>query len=381
MISMQRRFLFAAVVGALALMPSAAHVRPSSAQHAGIVALEGRVATVARGLDHPKGVVVAPNGDLFVAESGHSDGTCPAPNSTAQNVGLTSAGSTGAVARVRLRAAAAGTVTPYLSGLRSVCDGGVFLIGPSGLAMVGQDLYVAQGQSLCDVGQPISTCIVSQPLLRVRPGGQEAQIAIHVLTSSGALFPNGHADDYGIAQGPDHNLYVSDGGDNAVWTTRPDGTSLQIVTRRFAHFAHDPTITGVAFGKDGALYVTVFGAFPFLKGSGKVVRVTPDGRIHDVLQGLIMPIGVGFDAAGTMYVLQYANTLIPTPAPHFAPRTGVLYRRTAAGVLQPVVTGLTEPTAFTFGPQGQIYITNKGGGTAAAATGEVVEATLTAHHS
>ena len=358
------RLLAILVLGGIALAPRA----PDGRAQARSAAAGHRAATVpftvlARGLDHPKGLAFSASGDLYIAESGHSDGTCTFAQKPAA---ITSAATSGAVAKI----ASDGTVTRVLTRLRSVCDGSDF-IGPSGLSFVGRDLYVAQGQSLCDVGQPPTSCLISDPLLRVRPNGTVTQVALFVSHGNAPNFPNAHEDPFGMARGPDGNLYVSDGGNNTIWKVRPGGDALRLVDRSIAHFPHDPTATGLAFGKDGSLYVAVFSAFPFASRAGWVARVTADGRIQQALTGLTVPIGVAFSPAGTMYVLQYASGFTLQPFPHFVPGSGAVWRRTGSS-LEQVVSGLNFPTAMAFGPDGKLYITNNATGNKPEAEGEVV---------
>jgi sugar lactone lactonase YvrE len=359
------RLLAILVLGGIALAPGAPDGRAQARSAAGHRAATVPFTVVARGLDHPKGLAFSASGDLYVAESGHSNSTCPSAQKPAE---MTSAGSSGAVAKI----APDGTVTRILTRLRSVCDGSDF-IGPSGLAFVGRDLYVTQGQSLCDIGQPPSSCLFSAPLLRVRSDGTVTQVALFVSHGNTPNFPNAHENPFGMARGPDGNLYVSDGGDNSIWKVRPGGDALRLVDRPSAHFPHDPTLTGLAFGKDGSLYVAVFSALPFARRTGWVARVTADGRIQKAVTGLTVPIGVAFSSAGTMYVLQYAGGFTLQPFPQFVPESGAVWRRTGSS-LEQVVGGLNFPTAMAFGPDGKLYITNNGTGTKPEAEGEVVTA-------
>lgn len=72
---------------------------------------------------------------------------------------------------------------------------------------------------------------------------------------------------------------------------------------------------GLTVGPDGHLYASqLFG--PPAEGSeepgmGSVVRVYGDGTIEPVIEGLMMPQGVAFDAAGNMYVA--INSIISAP--------------------------------------------------------------------
>lgn len=64
------------------------------------------------------------------------------------------------------------------------------------------------------------------------------------------------------------------------------------------------TVTGIAFGPDGLLYVLEMSdaaGFPS-PGAGKVVRVNHDGSIEDVATGLVVPTGMTFGPNGKLYV-------------------------------------------------------------------------------
>jgi len=355
----------ATIIVTAAATPASASPTPQPAT----TGVSGGATTVfARGLDNPKGLAFAPNGDLYVAESGHSDGTCPRQTSSANS----SAGVSGAVARIM----PTGKITRVITGLLSQCEGGQY-IGPTGVSFVTQTLYVAQGSCLGQYPGPASPCFVSQPVLRMTPGGAPsavAQFVIHTLSDQEYGFT--HEDPFGIVTGPDSALYVSDGGNNSIWKFRAPATGASWVDKPLAQFPHDPTVTGLSFSPSGELYATVFGAFPFAKGSGRVSHVAARGGITDVVKGLTMPIAVAFSPNGTMYILQYASEFQFKPFPHTVAKSGAVWRRTSAGALETVVSGLNFPTAMAFGPDGKLYITNNGTDTSPGAKGEIVRATV-----
>lgn len=67
------------------------------------------------------------------------------------------------------------------------------------------------------------------------------------------------------------------------------------------------SVTGVAFGPDGLLYVLELSdaaGFP-TPGAGKVVRVNHDGSIEDVATGLVVPTGMTFGPNGKLYVSNF----------------------------------------------------------------------------
>ncbi|MDR6757499.1 hypothetical protein J2Y48_002795 [Mycoplana sp. BE70] len=69
----------------------------------------------------------------------------------------------------------------------------------------------------------------------------------------------------------------------------------------------DAVPTGIAL-RDGRLYVTLFGGFPFLAGAGKVVSTPEAGGTSKpqlAVEGLNAPVSIAFDSDGGMLVLEH----------------------------------------------------------------------------
>jgi hypothetical protein len=78
-------------------------------------------------------------------------------------------------------------------------------------------------------------------------------------------------------------------------------------------------------------------------------------------------LGVQFDSHGRMYVLQNTTgNAQPTPG------TGNIVRVGSNGALQTIVSGLTLPTAMTFGPHGDLFVSNVGFGPPPVGLGQVL---------
>ena len=120
----------------------------------------------------------------------------------------------------------------------------------------------------------------------------------------------------------------------------------------------------------GNFYVGNLDEFPATQGTSKVWKITPSGQISVFAESFTTVLGLAFDKEGQLYVLE-ASASVTNPGPPVIPGTGRVVRVTRSGGLQTVASGLTFPTAMTFGPDEKLYISNCGFGCPAGA-GEIV---------
>ena len=111
--------------------------------------------------------------------------------------------------------------------------------------------------------------------------------------------------------------------------------------------------TSVAW-KDGSFYVGNLGGFPIQAGTEKLYQVTKHGQITGFVDGFTTVVGVETDSLGRLYVLELsAANGFPTP---FA---GRIVRFSASGA-EVILDSLIVPTAMTIGPDGAIYVSDRG---------------------
>lgn len=304
-----------------------------------------KVEVYATGLVNPKGMAFTADGTLYVAESGKpGDVNVPLP---ANFGGTGPIGTNGRISRIRPGAQR----EDFVTGLPNIgLYGGVEMLGPTGMAVLGGQLYeVAAGHMT-----------VSPALSRVSPDGKLTRIAdlgafnnAHPPNDlNGDAVPMGNPFDL-VALGG--NLYITDGNYNRVIKATPDGT-LSLL----AESSTDSTSTGAAAGPDDNLYVSQFGSAPYTSGTGRIDVITPDGKATEgAFKNLTTPIDVAFAPDGTMYVLQYAAEFSAERL-RYVPFGGEVLRMKPDGSTEPVVTNLVFPTAMTFGPDGALYVTNYG---------------------
>jgi len=260
--------------------------------------------------------------------------------------------------------------------------GGIGDAGPAAVRIEG----VAGETPFVDVATPFATGLhqVDSPAFD-RDGnlyvtysgtrGQQVPVSIFRVRPSGTreTFASGIVNPTSIAIGPDDRLYVSSRFEGTVYRLGPDGSPEP--------FAGDLGIAcGLAFGADGSLFVgdrsgTIFrldarghasafatlpasvAAFhlaaapdgslfvtgPTLSPYDAVYQVTADGEVRVRHSGFGRPQGLGFDAAGTLFVVEA-----------LAGDSGV-YQLPAEGT--PVLT-LAGPglVGLAFGPDGSLVV-------------------------
>ena len=160
-----------------------------------------------------------------------------------------------------------------------------------------------------------------------------------------------------------------------LYAVEPNHGELDVVSpngniRRIADIsATQGHIVPTAVAYHGNFYVGNLNVFPIVDGSSKILKITPSGQVKTVVTGLTTVLGVAFDSKNRMYVLENttgAGNMFPTLG------TGVVLRVTAHG-LETIATGLSLPTAMTFGPDGALYVSNFGFGPP---MGEIVRITV-----
>jgi sugar lactone lactonase YvrE len=329
------------------------------------------MSVLASGLAQPKEIAIGPDGNLYVACSGNASPADPPAGGTPTN-------QSGAVVRI----SRSGTVTPFLTGLRSQFYEGSS-VGPSGLAFWGGSLYVAQ--ALHDTYNSPTGQLLSAPVLKVSLSGHTRTFtSFNALpfdqTTTSAL----DTDPYAATVGADGLLYVSDGGDNGIWQVQPNGDSTMLI-----QFPGNPVVTGITAvpstpsashsftqAKPVGLIATLFGNGAGGFANGRVMKVTGAGASVLVPQGNItMPIGAAYSPSGRLYVLQFSQ-VNPNPGPPFVAGTGAIWSVSDSGAVTKVLGGLTFPTSITFDADGSAYVANNGLMPATGpVTGEVVKVT------
>ncbi|WP_217913765.1 ScyD/ScyE family protein [Miltoncostaea marina] len=337
------------------------------------VAASAAVTVVADNLNNPRGVTIAPDGSVYVAEAGTAGPRCDGAGQDASCIGAS-----GSVTRVR-----DGVATRVVRGLLSAGgQDGSFTTGADGVSVTANgSVYIAMSASDC---KPLPRAVpaplrlqagrlmmlgprdmlrrvtnVASVECRTNPDGQDRNSNPYAVLALGggraivvdagantlvsvkgrragtlAVFPLRDGRQFvptSIALGPDGAYYVG-GLDEGAGAGRARVFRVRHGGRPTVYRTGFTNITGLAFGPDGSLYVTQLArrGLQSNQPGGSVVRVAPDGSRTELGVGeLFFPAGAAVDASGALYVSNYSVLPgRPAPAGPFRGKRGQLVRVT-----------------------------------------------------
>ncbi len=192
--------------------------------------------------------------------------------------------------------------------------------------MIDDQLYTTTGQwwSVGDTERPRGMAA----LVRI-DDGRGIEVA-NTWDSEREHNPDGYdvaTNPFGLAVGPDGNLWVADAAANDLLKIDPATGRTEVVAVfdgipspipnavRGGALESEPVPTGVTFDHDGNLYVSLLPGVPFLPGSAKVVKITPDGAVTDYATGLTMLTDLQTGPDGHLYAVSLAEFTEKGPTP------------------------------------------------------------------
>jgi hypothetical protein len=168
---------------------------------------------------------------------------------------------------------------------------------------------------------------------------------------------------------------------STLYATEPNHQEVDRITRsgqisrvidlstRFVPPANWQGPTSITYHQ-GNFYFGTLGTFPVRPGTQNIYQLTPSGVIKVVASGLTAVLGVAFDSRGHLFALE-TDTVAGNPGPQAA-GSGKVVCVNSHGTLTTVASGLTFPTAMTFGPGGALYVSNIGFGIPTAGAGQIL---------
>lgn len=321
----------------------------------------------ATGLNNPRGLKFGPDGYLYVAEGGigGTNSTTAQQCQQVPNIGPYTGSRTGGRISKIDRHGHRTTVTDALPSSQSNPHVGSLVAGVADVAFIGHTMYAVLAGAGCSHG----VLGTDNAVMRIAPNGSATMVADLSVYQKAHPVQNPNPGDFE----PDGTWYSMLALDGNLYALEPNhGELVKISPTGSIHRVVDISasqghIVPTALAYHGHFFIGNLNTFPIVEGSSKVLKLKHDGQLQTAVNGLTTVLGLAFDRHDRMYVLE--NT---TGNPFPTPGTGTIVRINPSGLRETIITGLTLPTAMTFGPDGALYVSNVGFGFPPTGLGQVL---------
>lgn len=314
---------------------------------------------VATGLNGPFFITIGDDGALYGFDAGASNTeTIKPPAGSPADATPLQRGLTGSVFRI----APDGTKTTVASGLPAyggsgasgivVANGFVWLIiSPSPAAQYGAKPYPNEGflvKIALQGGAVTPVADLAGYEIKNNPDGNDVN-------------PN----PWGLVLGPDGNFYATDAGSNDLLKIAPATGQITLVTifPTLPATEANPELggkkeaqavpTGIVNAPGGGFFVANLpgeaGAPP--PSSGKIVRVSADGKVSDFATGFTFAVNLAVGPDKQLYIAELVGGFGPQ-----GPTPGKVSRVLADGTRQVIADGLDTPHGLAFNAAGDLFI-------------------------
>ena len=365
------QFLLPATLLAASISPNTIHAQASS-----------NVTVLATGLNAPRGLKFGPDGMLYVAEAGTggTNSTVGQCTQVVPPIGPYHGGNTARISRFDTAWHRTTVASGFPSSLAAQGD----LQGVADLAWVDGQLLALLAGGGCSHGNAASPNGIA--LVNTHNGSWKlvANLSQFIQTHP-VKYPN--PPDFE----PDGTFYSMVVYQNRVYTVEPNHGQVISIGPNDIESALDVSAsqghivpTAIA-ERDGNFFLGNLNLFPIEPNFARILELSRvacnpaqeliDGggprSLHIIASkaGFTTVVGAEFGPDGLLYVLELSDA-----AGFPAPGNGKVVRVRYDGTIEDVATGLSVPTAMTFGKDGKLYVSNFGA--APAGMGQIVRITI-----
>lgn len=331
---------------------------------------QANITVFAQGLNNPRGLKFGPDGNLYVAEGGAGGTTSSAGlcDQVVAPVGPYTGGYTARISKI----SPDGTRTTVIDGLPSSQlspQQGSSVSGVADVAFLEGKLYALLSGAGCSHG----LAGTNNGLIRVDSENSWTMIANLSAYQKSHPVANPEPDDFE----PDGSWWGLTTQDGLFFAVEPNhgelvsitpGGSIHRVLDISSVQGHVVPTAIVAYGND--FLVGNLDTFP-IKDSSKVMRISRSGQLRTIAIDFETILGLAVDKKGRIYVLENTtNNQFPTS------NTGTILRIDGKHQYTVIASGLFLPTGMTFGPDGNLYVSNVGFGPPPVGLGQVLKITV-----
>lgn len=330
------------------------------------------VTVFATGLNGPRGIKFGPDGYLYVSEAGLGGNNTSTDlcDQVIPPVGPYVGGTTARILKISRRGVVQIVADNLPSTEASIGDRD----GVGDIEFVGHKLYALIAGGGCSHGNPDNP----NSVIKINSNGTYTMIAN--LSEWQQEHPTAVIDEEDFE--PDGTWYSMINIDGSLYAIEPNHGEMVKINPNNGHikrvidftaiFGH-VVPTSMDFHKD--FYVGNLGIFPLIQGSSNIYKVSKKGKASVYATGFTAVLGVAFDKEDNLYVLEASSVDgFPTPG------TGRVIRIDHHGNRKVLLDTLFFPTAMTFGPDGALYISNKGFGPPIPGFGEILKVKFKKDH-
>jgi sugar lactone lactonase YvrE len=336
-----------------------------------VLEVPGSVKVFASGFCCPSGLTFGPDGYLYVAEAGRGGTSLIGPEigGVKPPIGPYAGGMTARISRVSPDGVRT-TVIESLPSCQSSYQSGCCCRGIADVEFMGTTLYAL----LSGAGRSHGHASIPNGIIRV--DGYSRWAVVADLSQFQKAHPIVNPDNNDIE--PDglwHSMANVDGKFYALEPNHGELDEIDPVTRQISRVVDISASQGhidpsAVVYRAGYFYVGNLTSPPMADGRASIYRISRSGEVTAWATGFTDINGMAFDKRGRLYVLEGRKSGVTS-----TPGTGDIVRVNLGGWREMIVTGLTMPTALTFGPDGALYVSNKGHGQGMAGSGEILRIT------